>query len=288
MRTLKTLLREETRLVSRTYETCNYFLFKTHLLNRNNNASVESKVGKGLDRWPGWDKCRPLVCYFGKGGKLIVVDGQHRLEAARKRGLAVCFTITEEKDKRPNEYNIYHTGWKTMDYIDQYAGQGMETYKKLHRFMKKYQLCASSCMILVAGESGYPKLRMKELKEGFLEVNGIEWKRASDFALFLNNVRMTCPQAKITRKLIQVLIHVCQLDEFDKEWFVSRLKKCPELLFSRTLKDVLLREVENVYNKDRRVGKRLPIYQMVQELELKKRSRARRIDQKGKVRIRIA
>src|SRR5947207_2595614 len=33
-----------------------------------------------------WDLCQPLVVARRQGGALYVIDGQHRLEAARQRG----------------------------------------------------------------------------------------------------------------------------------------------------------------------------------------------------------
>lgn len=68
-----------------------------------------------------------------------VVDGQHRLEAAKRLGVPIAYIVipglTIEDCRRMNAFSSV---WNTLTYIDSYAKSGNESYMMLQDLLNKY------------------------------------------------------------------------------------------------------------------------------------------------------
>jgi len=70
--------------------------------------------------------------------KMQVIDGQHRLVAARELGLPVWYTI--QKEENPEDIFLLQTQktWSRVDYLKYYAHKGIEAAKLIYDDIKKY------------------------------------------------------------------------------------------------------------------------------------------------------
>lgn len=65
-------------------------------------------------------------------GQMRIIDGQHRLEAAKLLGIEVYYQVNEETTHQDIVLlNAYQKQWKTEDYINYYISLGNENYRKL-------------------------------------------------------------------------------------------------------------------------------------------------------------
>jgi len=77
-------------------------------------------------------------------GRLLyyVVDGQHRIEAAKQLGLPICFELTElntrlETAKFIAELNTSAKSWGTANFLSVWSSLQIEEYVKLERVQKE-------------------------------------------------------------------------------------------------------------------------------------------------------
>lgn len=104
---------------------------------------LQSHVRKIARDWND-DKCDPLMVNYRNNGRFYVIDGQHRLEAARMRGIetlvCVCFvglTLKEEADI----FTEQNEGTKKLTPYDTYKAnlcRGEEIDTKIHKICEKY------------------------------------------------------------------------------------------------------------------------------------------------------
>jgi hypothetical protein len=104
-----------------------------------------------------------------------VLDGQHRLEAAKVLGLPVYYEINV--DATPEDMILLNTaqkGWSMDDYVKFYASRGDENYIRVLDLAKKYDCSAASIISLSGkgystGEGTRRALKNGRLKFDFLE-----------------------------------------------------------------------------------------------------------------------
>ena len=104
---------------------------------------LQSHVRKIAKEWND-DKCDPLMVNYRNDGYFYVIDGQHRLEAARMRGIdslvCVCFvglSLKEEADI----FTEQNEGTKKLTPYDTYKAnlcRGEETDMTIYRVCEKY------------------------------------------------------------------------------------------------------------------------------------------------------
>lgn len=92
---------------------------------------------------------RPIIV----NKNMEVVDGQHRLLAAKELGIDIYYTI--EKDLDISDVIIMNTSksWGPLDYLNFYVKQGMDEYIKLDQFIKKNNLQFKVAFTLIYGRA---------------------------------------------------------------------------------------------------------------------------------------
>lgn len=97
-----------------------------------------------------------------------IIDGQHRLEAARRLGFPIYFIIGDVNKKDISALNRISKKWNMMDYINFYTIEGRENFKRLSKFLNKYpKIKVSSAVFLLTSEANR---RTEPLKEGFIDI----------------------------------------------------------------------------------------------------------------------
>jgi len=129
-------------------QTTDYEKFKTYPGNRpidqsNLDAIMSSILTKNL--LPE----RPIII----NEQNYVLDGQHRLEAAKKLNIPICYVI--KKGGNFNDIillNSSQKNWKLEDYLRLFSeGEKMHEYILLKDFMKRHNLRLKECLLIVLG-----------------------------------------------------------------------------------------------------------------------------------------
>lgn len=112
-----------------------------------------------------------------------VIDGQHRIEAARNNNLEVYYIVLDDGDFRDvvNLNNVTKS-WHINDYLNSYVVQGKADYLTLQQFMDKYDLSVSIATSILTAESiltFHKHNRLKDYKDGSFKVTSLE--AAADF-----------------------------------------------------------------------------------------------------------
>jgi hypothetical protein len=89
---------------------------------------------------------RPILV----NGKMEVIDGQHRLEIAKKLGLEIYYEMQEQLvTKDMYLLNENQSKWKFDDYIHYYCNEGNVNYIKFKYFTEENNLSAFQALILL-------------------------------------------------------------------------------------------------------------------------------------------
>lgn len=96
--------------------------------------------------------------------KFEVIDGQHRLEAAKQLNIPIFYVIdTHFNEKKMILLNSTQRQWKPQDYMDYWVSHGLEDYKKLKHFVTEVKMTLSNALVWILGKK---KNYLAEFKEG--------------------------------------------------------------------------------------------------------------------------
>ena len=95
--------------------------------------------------------------------KFEVIDGQHRLLAAKALGLDIYYNL--DKKVESEDIILLNTvkGWKATDYLNFFVKNGNQEYIKLNQFLKNNQLSLSTAFNFIAGKN---RARLDTFKKG--------------------------------------------------------------------------------------------------------------------------
>lgn len=113
--------------------------------------------------------------------KMQVIDGQHRLSAARELKLPVYYIIIKNYGiEEVAILNNNQKNWTKMDYLNMYAEEGKEPYKQLRDFMKMFPdfgIQAAERIVTNRAStkmSNVESVQMKDFQEGKLVITDIQ------------------------------------------------------------------------------------------------------------------
>lgn len=99
-----------------------------------------------------------------------VIDGQHRLEAAKASGLPIYYIVAHGATiKEVQKLNANQRMWSLYDYTNSYAALGNKEYKVLQEFCHDWSLPVTTAIRLLSGTNPRNS-NMRDFKDGFFAV----------------------------------------------------------------------------------------------------------------------
>lgn len=188
----------------------------------------------------------------------VVLDGQHRYEACKRLSLPFYFrwadrlSIDNVVDVQSN------SGWKTMDFLHSYIQQGNQNYIILYRFIKKYEIPATTAVMLLS--SATHKKTSFLITSGFYEGNFLVRNEKNAHVVaeaVIDFVELGFSGAR-NRSFIQALYKVMAHPEYSHKRMMDKMKSFgASLLHLQINADFYLRNLEELYNYKQPEGARV-------------------------------
>lgn len=128
-------------------KTKNYKLFKKILGNREINSRHLAKLSRAIEE-------NDLLAYnpIMVNGRMEVLDGQHRLEAAETLGRDIYYVVIPVGGMDEVQMlNTHVRGWNLQDYLNSFVALGKEEYIKVKDFSAKNNISPSLAAQLLNG-----------------------------------------------------------------------------------------------------------------------------------------
>jgi len=156
-------------------ETKMYSVFK--LLPANRHVSERLVAQQMLSiKQNGFIKSRPILVnkYFE------IIDGQHRFEACKRLNIPVPYAIIDGDTMGLTiALNTSQKKWSLIDFINSYAGRGLDCYRRLQKFEDKYRFGVSSSIAVFLQNSLHASTEIRAGKN--FKIN----EQAEDIAEFI-------------------------------------------------------------------------------------------------------
>lgn len=224
------------------YETTEYAMFH-HLLE---NREVDQKHVRKLVREISKKNLLHLkpIDVTTTGG---VVDGQHRLEAARELGLPVFYRVTEELGEAEiASLNVAQKNWTGPDYLHYWTAKGRPAYRLLSDFMQHYPQISFSNAKLMMGLNDTSS--SAEFQAGNFQT-GDPKKGEQTAALILRISQEARFKYAVDSRFVGALHHcVAKLEGFNADRFVQKIMLQPAALMRQATHKQYLEMFADIYN----------------------------------------
>jgi hypothetical protein len=227
--------------------TKDYSIFKKNMLNRDIDPGNLKKITASL-------KARNLLQFrpILVNENFEVVDGQHRLEAAKQLGIDVYYQI--QKDGTEEDIlllNSCQKNWHLDDYLSFYIAKSKEEYLKLRQFMNKNSLKLAYCLqlfnqnggrngvIFRAGAYKFPA-NLSDTNDQLLYVKHIQE--------FLNQKIIGNRTFIYTGTFLKAIVSFLNIKEVDRDIFLKKLEYKLEWVRNCTRYTDYRELFKNIYN----------------------------------------
>ena len=224
-------------------QTTNYSLFVYHENQQAMSPVRVRRVAESMQKTGFWPS-KPIGV-FRSGGKLVIIDGHHRFEAARALGLSILFV--EEPEEHGDLIGIANSivgTWKTQSFAKLYASQGNQDYQDLMFYVERgipLQQAAS----LLHGESAHSGNSAQRVKHGSFKIKTDKY--INSVLAMIDTVKDVAPE--ISKKAyINALSLLLFLKEFDQDVLIKRIQAHPSGIVRCADKNQALEALEEVYN----------------------------------------
>lgn len=198
--------------------------------------------------------------------QMSVVDGRHRVEAAKLAGKGLFYIIDESIANTPRsifdaerKYNIDTKSWTKKDYIRGHALYGLESYKIVEHFQKKFPMFSLTEVLMFLNNSGTKHANKRTFADGKYEVNPDNAERGVEWASKIIELKDVFPEGYKRSIFIRALLTILEVQpKFDLDYFTKQCKKYPKMLKLQPDKPSYARMVEEIYNMDKKVKIKLP------------------------------
>lgn len=140
-------------------ETTDYSIFRSVIENRDIKEERMEVILGSIRKKNLLHLCPLLV-----SADMYIIDGQHRLEAAKRLGLSVFYILSDEILGKEDVilFNTTQNNWELLDYAKSHAKGGDENYIKLLAFCRRNSIGLGPAIVFF----GYSKRHLKTIIVG--------------------------------------------------------------------------------------------------------------------------
>lgn len=226
-----------------TQQTINYNLFAYHENQQPMSPLSVRDIAESMRKTGFWSY-KPIGV-FRKNGKLVIIDGHHRFEAAKMLGLPVLFVVAPEKHgELIGVANSLVRKWTNESFVKLYASQGNRDYEDL-LFYVSQGIPLKQASSLLHGESAHSGNSASRVKHGTFKVKTDKYINA--VLAIVESVKDVA--AEISKRVyIDALSILLFVKEFDQDVLIKRIQAHPSGIARCADRYQALEAIEETYN----------------------------------------
>lgn len=227
--------------------TKNYEMFELHEFNRN----VENiSILETLMRKYGWIDGFPMFVVRQKDGRLIVYDGHHRLEVAKKLGIAAKYVVWEDVGISLPDLILSVQKWTVEQALASHIRAKHPAYIAIKEYMQETGIALGVSSSLLAGESAGSGNKSKAIISGKYKLGDQSHaNKVKDIVLHMK----ACGISFATHSyFLQALSKALWVVEFDIARFKHKISSHASFFSKRPTVNDYLDEIETIYNRQSR------------------------------------
>ncbi len=178
--------------------------------------------------------------------KMRIIDGQHRLEAARLLKIDIFYILFDDADRQDiSKLNSNQKNWNTMDYINFYTIEKRPEFLELSRFISLYPDIPISAILTIV--SGKFTRNTTEIKNGVLNIENLDFAHKVAQSLAVLNKRYQHLFIYDSRFPV-ALAKAMNNENFNLDVFIKRIDQNPRAFVHCLTNKESGKMIEEIYN----------------------------------------
>lgn len=237
--------------------TQNLGMFKIHNVNREIDTPRVKRITKSM-KMDGL-KLVPIIVT----SNYVVVDGQHRLHAAKEAGKGIYFLVdntipntTKGIFEAARKFNQNMKEWGKKDYIHGFCEQGNASYKVLDDFSKEFPMFSLTERIMLLQNSGTRHADKQEFADGKFTVKNITVAR--EWANNLLQLKPYFEKGYNKSVFVRTILTIMEKKpDFKFDEFLHKVRLRPGSIYMCGDKKSYAVMIEDIYNYKRKTTEKL-------------------------------
>ena len=235
-----------------------YDLFELHEFNR--DVTRVEKLELSMSKY-GWLDPYPMHVVRNGGKKLIIKDGHHRFEVAKKLSLPVKYVICNDNRISIHELQKTTNTWNLKDYLVSYIRTGNPEYIAVKEYVDETGIPVNIAISLVGGESSGSHNFVNAFKDGRYKIgNQLHANQIKNIIFHIKKVGVAFATSAL---FLQALSKVLRVKEVDMERLKSKISVHSSYFERQPNVESYLDAIEAIYN--RQSKDRVPVAFLAKE-----------------------
>lgn len=221
--------------------TKNYRMFHRNADNRPVDTKKHRKLEQSMKEY-GFISAFPIVA-VRINGKLVVKDGQHRLEFAEALGLPV-YWVEAQADFNIATINSTSKTWQFKDFAQTYAAKGFRDYQVGIDFAELHGIAITRAFALLSGHTTTSNIH-EAFSSGSFKVKDLAYAN-SVASIFTPMVNLN--HVINNARFLEACMACCRVKNFEAKRLLQNANRCREKLVPYSTRDAYLEMIEAIYN----------------------------------------
>lgn len=227
-------------------KTKDYGKFVLHPLNRRVDSfkNLEESM-----RMHGWIPAHPMHCARADNGKIVIKDGHHRFEVARRLSIPVLYCVCDDL-ATIQQLDGATQKWSVANYLQSYVNAGYSDYIYVKNFHERTGITLGCCISLLANGSAKATSSIAKFKAGRFEIRDIAHANA------VASITKRCINVGVdyatNNYFVQALSKCLWVKEFRADEFKQKVKRFSFLFEKQRSVADYIDLIEKVYNRNRK------------------------------------
>lgn len=158
---------------------------------------------------------------------MIVIDGQHRLEYAKRTNTPIEYIVIKGLDEDAIvKLNTTQKSWNTLDYIEAYANEGNQNYIDLIKLLKRFNKFPTTAVASIANGTSSGGGITTKIKDGKLK--DIDLNKTIGVLEDIEYLFDGEPRLNKTQSIIIAVYNLIKVEKFDISRLISKLNALRE------------------------------------------------------------
>ncbi|MEN6512228.1 MAG: ParB N-terminal domain-containing protein [Chloroherpetonaceae bacterium] len=185
-----------------------------------------------------------------------IIDGQHRLEAAKKLQVDIYYEI--QKELKAHDIillNENQKAWSTEDYINFYANENYIEYIKLKNYIKEKNINIWTVFVLLGKSISKTKVKKIITSGKFIFPTGTKLEEINNLIFKINNIKEMLKNKLIGNKKFvdqimfhKALVHFLSFSFINYNTFYKKLEQRLDLINRRATDSAYIELFKAIYN----------------------------------------
>lgn len=244
-------------------KTTNYGQFKFAGENRNIDEAHVRKLKRSIEV-ENLLEFAPIIV----DDKLTVIDGQHRLQAAKELDVPIYYVVHKGGDfVSMTTLNTASKNWTLLDFANAYAAKGNESYEYVLKICEELKINVSVALRLLLNMSAVHARATSTttptaiFKEGKLKVSLADYIQAKEKGMQIISLADYVPSCR-SSLFVMTMLRLFNNPDFDIMRLESQLFDHQKELPTQSRVRDYLRDIEDVYNYGKQQKNRVRLYEV--------------------------